>query len=127
MRIFKLKSFARFAQKESISDKKLADAVLEIEDGLNVVDLGGGLIKKRVARTGGGKRDGYRTVIAYREGIRSVFLYGFPKNEKSNLTDLELGSLKQLAKIYLQLNDFDMEKAKTAGEIEEVTYAKQKI
>jgi hypothetical protein len=127
MRVFKLKQFARFAGKEGISDAKLADAVLEIENGLNVIDLGGGLIKKRVARTGGGKRDAYRTAIAYREGIRSVFLYGFPKNDKTNLTGLELDSLKKLAKIYVRLSDVDMERALTAGEIKEVNYVKQKI
>jgi len=120
MRVFKIKSFARFARKEGISDTKLADAVLEIENGLNVVDLGSGLVKKRVARAGGGKREGYRTVIAYREGIRSVFLYGFPKNEKANLSELELDTLKRLAKIHLRLSDADMDKALKDGEIMEV-------
>ena len=80
-----------------------------------------------MARTGGGKREGYRTVIAYQEGIRSVFLYGFPKNDKANLTDLELDSLKKLASIYLRVSDVDIEKALTAGEIKEVNYVKQKI
>ena len=127
MRVFKLKAFARFAQKEGINDTKLADAVLEIENGLNVVNLGGGFVKNRVGRTGGGKKGGYRTAIAYGEGIRSVFLYGFPKNDKADLTDLELDSLKQLAKIYLRLSDVDMEKALKAGEIKEVNYVKQKI
>ena len=120
MRVFKIKSFARFARKEGISDTKLADAVLEVENGLNVVDLGSGLVKKRVARAGGGKREGYRTVIAYREGIRSVFLYGFPKNEKANLSELELDTLKRLAKIHLRLSDADMDKALKDGEIMEV-------
>ena len=120
MRVFKIKSFARFARKEGISDTKLADALLEIENGLNVVDLGSGLVKKRVARAGGGKREGYRTVIAYREGIRSVFLYGFPKNEKANLSELELDTLKRLAKIHLRLSDADMDKALKDGEIMEV-------
>ena len=120
MLVFKIKSFARFARKEGISDTKLADAVLEVENGLNVVDLGSGLVKKRVARAGGGKREGYRTVIAYREGIRSVFLYGFPKNEKANLSELELDTLKRLAKIHLRLSDADMDKALKDGEIMEV-------
>ena len=93
MRVFKLKSFARFARKEDINDTKPADAVMEIENGLNIDDLGGGLVKKRVGRTGGGKRGGYRTLIAYQEEMRSVFLYGFPENDKANLTDLELISL----------------------------------
>jgi hypothetical protein len=127
MRVVKIKSFARFARKEGISDARLAAVIQEIENGLNVVDLGNGLIKKRVARAGEGKRGGCRTVIAYREGIRSVFLYGFSKNEKANLSDLELDGLKRLARIYLQLSEADIAKAIKAGEIMEVTYGKEKI
>lgn len=56
-----------------------------------------------------------------------MFLYGFPKNDKANLTDLELDSLKKLASIYLRVSDVDIEKALTAGEIKEVNYVKQKI
>jgi hypothetical protein len=59
--------------------------------------------------------------------MRSAFLYGFPKNDKANLTDLELISLKKLAKIFLRLSDADIDKALTAGEIKEVKYVKQKI
>ncbi|HAM52555.1 MAG TPA: addiction module toxin RelE [Nitrospiraceae bacterium] len=101
MRVFKTKPFTRFARKEGINDAKLVEAVLEMEKGLDVVDMGGGLFKKRVARPGGGKRGGYRTAIAYREGMRSVFLHGFPKNDKANLTDEELAQLKKFAKLYL--------------------------
>jgi hypothetical protein len=122
-----MKSFARFARREGISNETLSNAIREIEKGLNDGDLGGGLIKKRVARTGKGKRGGYRTIIAYGAGIRSVFLYGFPKNAKDNLDDLELDSLQKLAKIYLQLSDAEMAKALNAGEIEEVDYAEEKI
>ena len=50
MRVFKTKWFVRFARKESLSDRKLAEAVREIEKGLHDGDLGGGHIKKRVAR-----------------------------------------------------------------------------
>jgi hypothetical protein len=50
MRVVKTKWFARFARKEDISDKKLSDAVREAEKGLIDGELGGGLIKKRVAR-----------------------------------------------------------------------------
>ena len=89
VRIFKTKWFARFARKEGISDEKLSIAVQEAEKGLNDGELGGCLIKKRVARTGKGKRGGYRTVIVYRTGTRAVFVYGFPKSTKANLTAIE--------------------------------------
>jgi hypothetical protein len=74
VRIFKTKWFARFARKEDISDKKLADAVKEAEKGLHDGDLGGNVIKKRVARAGKGKSGGYRTIIVYRARSRAVFV-----------------------------------------------------
>ena len=83
MRVVKTKWFARFARKEDISDKKLSDAVQEAEKGLIDGELDGGLIKKRVARAGKGKGGGCRTIIVYRTGIRSVFVYGFPKSRQS--------------------------------------------
>lgn len=100
---------------------------MEIGKGLYEADLGGGLLKKRVSRPGEGKRGGYRTVIAYSEGMRAVFLYGFPKNVKANITDLELEELKKYAKLYLQFSDTEMSKALKEGAVEEVNYAKEKI
>ena len=122
MRVVKTKWFARFARKEDISDKKLSDAVREAEEGLIDGELGGGLIKKRVARAGKGKRGGYRTIIVYRTGIRSVFVYGFPKGAKANLSAGELDAYQKLAQVYLSLSDADMAKALGADELEEVNY-----
>ena len=112
----------RFARKEDISDKKLSDAVREAEKGLINGELGGGLIKKRVVRAGKGKRGGYRTIIVYSTGIRSVFVYGFPKSAKANLSAGELDAYQKLAQVYLSLSDADMAKALRAGELEEVNY-----
>ena len=122
MRVVKTKWFAGFARKEDISDKKLSDAVREAEKGLIDGELGGGLIKKRVARAGKGKRGGYRTIIVYRAGILSVFVYGFPKSAKANLSAGELDAYQKLAQVYLSLSDADMAKALSAGELEEVNY-----
>jgi len=65
-RVFKTRWFTRFAAKERITDDRLAEAVARAERGLIDADLGGGLIKQRVARAGKGKSGGYRTLIAYR-------------------------------------------------------------
>ena len=127
MRVVKTKWFARFARKEDISDKKLSDAVREAEKGLIDGELGGGLIKKRVARAGKGKGGGYRTIIVYRAGIRSVFVYGFPKSAKANLSAGELDAYQKLAQVYLSLSDADMAKALSAGELEEVNYDDQEV
>ncbi|QNH15534.1 RelE toxin of RelE / RelB toxin-antitoxin system [Xanthomonas sp. SS] len=84
-RTFKRKDFARWQAGEKLSDTVLCKAVQEMEAGLIDVDLGGQLYKKRVARPGGGKSGGYRTLLAARIGSRYVFLHGFPKSGKANI------------------------------------------
>ena len=74
----------------------LTAAVREVEKGLNDGELGRGLIKKRVARAGEGKRGGYRTIIVYRARFRSVFVYGFPKSAKANLKRRRTGCLPEI-------------------------------
>ncbi len=96
--IYKLRGFARFQRKERISDGSLRKAVNDIEAGLVDADLGGGLIKQRLARAGQGKSGGYRTVIAFRRGERAVFLYGFAKNERANIDAEELDEFRRLAR-----------------------------
>lgn len=66
MRVYRLKAFWRFQRRERIADKALAKAVRAARSGLAGADLGGGLVKQRVARPGQGKSGGYRTIIAYR-------------------------------------------------------------
>jgi hypothetical protein len=120
VRVFTTKWFARFARKEGISAEKLIAAVREAEEGLNDGELGGGLIKKRVARAGSGKRGGYRTIIVYRVKKRAVFVYGFAKNVTDNINDAELFEYRKLARIYLDFNDADIERALKIGELKEV-------
>jgi hypothetical protein len=56
-------------------------------------DLGGGLIKLRVARQGQGKRGGYRLLIAFRSKLRAVFQFGFAKSDLDNIDDDQLATL----------------------------------
>lgn len=102
-RIFKIKGFARFQRKERINDATLRKVIADADAGHVDADLGSGLIKQRVARTGQGKSGGYRTIIAIRRGERAVFLYGFAKNERSNIDDDELGEFLRIARKYLAL------------------------
>jgi hypothetical protein len=108
VRVFKTKWFGRFARKERLSDQKLAEAVREVEAGLHDGDLGGGLIKKRIARAGEGKRGGYRVLIVYRKGTRAVFVYGFAKSDKSDLSPVELQEYQKAAQVYLRLSEADI-------------------
>ena len=98
-----MKGFAQFQRKERISDAALRKTIGSVEAGLVDADLGGGLVKQRLARAGQGKSGGYRTVIAFRRGDRAVFLYGFAKNERSNIDAEELDEFRRLARGFLEL------------------------
>ena len=121
MRAFITKWFTRFARKERLSHTKLTEAVREIESSLHDGDLGGYLIKKRLARAGEGKRGGYRTLLAYQKGKRVVFLYGFAKNEMANIGPVELQEYQKLAQMFVRFNEADIEIALQGGELQEIT------
>ena len=105
MRIFKNKAFTRFAKKSGIDDASLCKAISDAERGLLDVDLGGGVIKQRVARSGGGKSGGFRTLILFRIGSLAFFVHGFAKNEQANIDDDELVALRKLAAIMLEFDE----------------------
>jgi NADPH:quinone reductase-like Zn-dependent oxidoreductase len=90
--------------------------------GLQFADLGGGLIKQRVARPGQGKRGGFRTIVVYRRGSRAVFLFGFAKSERENLDDDEMAQWQRVGRAYLGLDDEGLEAAIAADELMEVSY-----
>lgn len=121
MAICKTKVFARWSRKNRVTDAMLLRAVEEIQGGLYEADLGGGgLFKKRVARTGQGKRGGTRVLLATNLGGRWVFVYGFAKNERANIAPDEEEALKKLAAHYLKMTAAQMAAAEAAGELLEV-------
>ena len=99
MQVFKTKWFARFARQELISDASLREAIARAEQGLIDADLGGGLIKQRIARKGQGRSGGYRSVIAFRKGRRAVFIFGLTKSDKENFAQDELESAREIGRI----------------------------
>jgi hypothetical protein len=111
VQIFKLKTFARFARRERINDARLWDAVDRAERGLVSADLGGGLIKQRLARPGQGKSGGYRVIIAFRSKQRAVFVFGFAKNEVDNIDDDQLATLRETAALWLAADVKKIERA----------------
>ena len=118
--ILKRKDFARWQSGEKLSDAALCKAVQEMESGLIDADLGGSLYKKRVARPGGGKSGGYRTLVSARIGSRYVFLHGFPKNDKANITQDEKKALQFAGKVFLELSAEALSKALHSGVLLEV-------
>lgn len=101
-------------------DKALCAAVREMADGLFEADLGGGLLKKRIARQGQGKSGGFRTLVATNRGDRWVFVYGFPKNARSNIDKDEHDALRKLAGQLLGLTPQALGTAVAAGALIEV-------
>lgn len=101
MRIFKTKWVRRYARRERIADESLREAIERAERGLVDADLGGGVIKQRVARAGQGRSGGYRMLVAYRAGERAVFLYGFAKRERENIDEDELLTLREIGAAWL--------------------------
>jgi hypothetical protein len=120
MHIFKLKAFTRFQRRGALADEALIAAVDRAERGLIDADLGGGLIKQRVARRGQGRSGGFRTILAYRRGARAVFLYGFSKSDRDNIDDVELDYWRRIGQAYLNREQTFIATAITAGEISEV-------
>ena len=122
MRIFKTRWFGRVARAESIDDDSLGEAIQRAARGLVDADLGGGLIKQRVARKGKGRSGGYRVIIAYRFEERAVFLYGFAKNERDNIAHDELDDLRLAARDWLEAKGAGIEAALKDGAIQELEH-----
>lgn len=120
MRLFVTKWFARWARKQLVMDATLRVAVEEMANGLIDADLGGHVVKKRLALPGRGKRGGARVIVAFRIGHHTFFIYGFAKNERDAIADDELEGFRILAR---ELHGYDaeqLERAIAAGELKEV-------
>jgi hypothetical protein len=120
MQVFKTKWFARFARDEGIADRSLREAIERAERGLIDADLGGGLIKQRVARRGQGRSGGYRTIIAYRANQRAVFLFGFAKSEMENIAANQLTAARDIAKKLLAADSAQIARDLEEGQLQEV-------
>ena len=113
--VFKTKSFGRWAASSELNDEELCNAALEIAKGIVEARLGGGVFKKRVALANRGKSAGARTLVAFKEGSHTFYLYGFKKNERSNISDKELRALKSAAGVWFSLSQSDLDSAIEAG------------
>jgi hypothetical protein len=98
----------------------LREAVANAEKGLVDADLGGGVIKQRIARAGGGKSGDFRTIILFRAGQRAFFVHGFAKSGQDNIRDDELAAFKMLAAELLNYGGAALAKAVAAGVLMEV-------
>lgn len=121
MRVFRTKSFERFARRNRISDQSLCDVAQRVVRSESVADLGGGVFKCRFARPGRGKSSGFRFVILYRKEERLVFAHGFAKNKMANTSPEEDVVLRMLARELLYASEPQIETACTTGFLAEVS------
>lgn len=124
-RIFKSKWFQRFAKSNDISDKALETAVEKIEKGLFDADLGGGVIKQRVAKQGQGSATGYRVIVLYRKGDKAFLVFGFEKSQQANLSRDEEKHYKEAAKYHLELTEKQIAELLKNGDLVEIKRKKK--
>lgn len=122
-RIFLTKNFAKWSTNVGLSDEKIEQAAREIESGLVDANLGGHLFKKRIGINNQGKSGSLRTLIGSKAGDRAFFLYGFPKNERGNITKQEKEAFKEMARVFLELSEDALRKAVDAGALLEIDRA----
>lgn len=121
-KILKTRQFHRWSKKAGLSDRALFHAVIEMANGLIDADLGGGIVKKQIALAGQGKRGSTRTLLATNRNDRWIFVFGFEKNDRANVTSKELEALKLLAGDLLSLSSAQITEAVNSGHLLEVTH-----
>lgn len=110
-------------RKTALTDAVLCDAVREMVTGLIDADLGGDIVKKRVALPGRGKSSGVRTLVATRKVNRWFFVFGFEKSERANVSASELEALQVLASELLALSGGQLGIALEDGALQEICHA----
>lgn len=118
--VYKTKAFVRFARRARIADADLWRAAEQANRGLIDADLGGGVIKQRIARAGQGKSGGSRTIIAFKTNDRAIYIYGFEKKDQANIDHGDLSILRKLAQVFLTCTADDLVRDIKSGELVEV-------
>lgn len=122
MNVYKTKWFTKFARQQRIPDSDLIEAIERAERGLIDADLGGGLIKLRVGRSGQGRSGGYRLIVAFRTQFRAFFVFGFAKSDQENIDHDELLTLRDVAADLLGADLKRIAKGIADNEIQEIPY-----
>src|SRR5690606_33213577 len=98
----------------------LLEAIDRAARGLVDADLGGGVIKPRVARPGQGRPGGFRTIILYRTAERACFVYGLAKTDREHNDDNEDSAFKKAAEHVLKLSEAHLAELIDKGQFTEV-------
>ncbi|CAN5491546.1 type II toxin-antitoxin system RelE/ParE family toxin [soil metagenome] len=121
-RVFKTRYFSRWMRKTELTDQSLCQAVAEMAQGLIDADLGRGVLKKRIGLSGRGKRGGARTLVATNKGNRWFFVFGFEKNERTNIADDELEALQDVAAELLVRTGPELDAAVKDSSLQEICH-----
>lgn len=109
-------------RKTLLEESMLGKAVTKMEDGLIDADLGGYVYKKRIALPDRGKKWKSTNAGSREKGERWIFMYGFEKNERDNITKAELAALQGVAKDFLGFSEEVLSQVIACGQLEEVSY-----
>ena len=120
MRVFKTRTFQRWAGKAGVTNATLLGAVAEMKRGLVDADLGSNLFKQRVPLPGRGKSGSTRTIIATRFAGVLFFIYGFEKNQRDSIGKKEFEALKTAGILLLGLSAERLALAIEHGELKEI-------
>jgi len=121
-RVFKTRHFARWMRKTDLSSENLCEGASEMQNGLIDADLGGSVVKKRVALPGRGKRSGARVLVGTNRGSKWFFIFGFEKNQQSNLENMELKVLQDVARDLLSLGSIELDSQLRSGSLQEICH-----
>ncbi|MGH1463166.1 MAG: type II toxin-antitoxin system RelE/ParE family toxin [Neptuniibacter sp.] len=124
-RIFLTKNFSKWADSVGLLDEKIDQTVTEIENGLVDVNLGSNLFKKRIGINNQGKSGSLRTLIGFKAGDNAFFLYGFPKNERGNITKQEKEAFKEMSRALFELSEGKLRKAIESSALREIDRAEE--
>jgi hypothetical protein len=114
------KEFAKWADRHGLTITDLADAFKEVAGGNFEADLGGHVLKKQVPFPGQGKRGSGRTIICFKKDDRAIFVHGFAKNEKANISKKELTAFRRVTEILLNLSPEQITRSISTGTFFEV-------
>jgi hypothetical protein len=121
-RVFKTRYFSRWMHKTELTDSALCAAVTEMVAGLVDADLGGGVVKKRVALPGRGKSGSARTLVAANKGNRWFFVFGFEKSERANISAKEVEAVQRIAADLFVLSTSELDTHVTTEALKEICH-----
>lgn len=114
------RQFSKWVAKQRIEKGELLLALEELQSGNFDANLGSSIYKKRIKFDRKGKRSSGRTIICYKNNDRAIFIHGFRKNEKSNLSKKEFIAFKEFSKVLLSFSVEEISIAIENGDLIEV-------